>query len=1605
MTNEPASAPPDPPGPPASPSTSPPRRRRWIRRIAGTIGLLLAFVVLMVLVFTLVPAPREHLLRTALARVGSDLPGRLVISQTEWPALGRISVAGLVWTEAGDTLAAADSIQVAVSLGALARRDAIVERLMMRGLTLDVPAIQGRFETPRIRDIPDEVRNAPEVPFFRSGSIAGLPSVAVRGIDLDVRRVRASESMVVTDARAIGHVTALAGVAASATLGPLRLRLPAEDAAIEDVRLDIDIATGTISGSGHGFVTSTWPFRFDATTNTSGHVTLLLYEDGGEPPPAGFGVRLDGTLGVADDRLETASFTTTIVTPAPDRMARDPRIALPPALGDVGSVAISITTEIDLRNGLRADATGRFTPNAWLEAGDFVVSRRPNGDLDASLDVTLDQLHLALSHRAVAGADPVSTLDARVRGLGFLDALLSSDVLSGKERPDSIDVATHLSVTGPPTDPEVSLRTRLAGRHAGVVLDSAAVRVDRRRGADWWSLALVADAMGLRADVLADVAPPAALMASVSGSGSGTGTGAPGSRTNALDANTSSPASAAPPTRSPPSGDLATDAGAWRVKLAPVRILDLEVRGRHRIPIPDRRRGLPPDPNLTALPDPLTIDARGVELVGDLGDVTLTTSLTAARGGETTLEMRWPAPPSRVTPPWPADRAMDDPVWAAWQSPPTPGIRVTARLDSLTPDATFDVTGTAILPGPRTWASRLPENAAVLDLGEVRARFDAHGSASDLVARIDLSETAWIDTLFADLRRQDDRAVLDTLGLVVDDVALGARGSVVGEIVDATARLDLGGLSLVRRLAPGLPDSLHVTARSDVAVSGPSSAARVVASTRGSVLAGPLRAPALTSDVTIEGGRLRTALVVTDTVTSIGDVTVDRFRAAYAPTPGATSPTSGRLRVDASGPGVSVTHQAHIDAADTITIDADTLVVVVGERDLRARRPFAIRVSPEAGILEVDSLSLEGSMGTIRANGRSAPDSTTLTARVDVRVPDRPEWIDVPDGLWPGGLTITLDALADGLLALRASLTGLAIGRATPLALSADLRNERGAFTAALTVSDESTSTELAGLDASIPASFTRFPAAFRAVPESLSIAARWSDFPLPITGDPERLRAGYLSGASTGVIPTATGTLQTMDLGDTPELRFDTTIRFPERTELAPYTFVASARVLGRRGGQTIPLRTSVESKLTRGDATVFDLTTRVQHRLVLDDARGPRPVIADSDSILVHVVSSGIRLSELDAFLPDAYALDGAFTFDLDVNGTFARPTFDGHFDTKALSVRLPDGTYATVVGSARLTGTGMAPRLVGSLEVSNAVINIPAEQRTLLPKDGTAMLWDEQAFRLAFHKGPVATAGFGNVGPEPRRLPSPTRSPLELLPKDTVVDVGVRFPGRFWLRGRGLDVELAGALQLALQEGVPTVVGELGPTGGVLVVLGRTFQVQEGRVVFYGQDEFDPTLDLSMTSTLDDVVVTVHMGGTVLEPSLELSSVPEMEEGDIMSLLLFGKRIDDLDTGQTALLESRALDLAQTFAAAQVERAITRELGVDLVRVRQSEDSGSASLVIGKYLSPKALLKYEQEILEGQGASLTLEYQLARRLKLATFLSRYFTSGAEVQWSVDY
>ena len=60
---------------------------------------------------------------------------------------------------------------------------------------------------------------------------------------------------------------------------------------------------------------------------------------------------------------------------------------------------------------------------------------------------------------------------------------------------------------------------------------------------------------------------------------------------------------------------------------------------------------------------------------------------------------------------------------------------------------------------------------------------------------------------------------------------------------------------------------------------------------------------------------------------------------------------------------------------------------------------------------------------------------------------------------------------------------------------------------------------------------------------------------------------------------------------------------------------------------------------------------------------------------------------------------------------------------------------------------------------------------------------------------------------------------------------------------------------------------------------------------------------------------------------------------------------------------------------------------------------------SLLIGKYLSPRVLLKYEQGLDQWSTFFINLEYFLNRNFKIETLLSQEGQSGLQVNWGREY
>ena len=94
-----------------------------------------------------------------------------------------------------------------------------------------------------------------------------------------------------------------------------------------------------------------------------------------------------------------------------------------------------------------------------------------------------------------------------------------------------------------------------------------------------------------------------------------------------------------------------------------------------------------------------------------------------------------------------------------------------------------------------------------------------------------------------------------------------------------------------------------------------------------------------------------------------------------------------------------------------------------------------------------------------------------------------------------------------------------------------------------------------------------------------------------------------------------------------------------------------------------------------------------------------------------------------------------------------------------------------------------------------------------------------------------------------------------------------------------------------------------------------------------------------------------------------------------------------------------------MAARYATAQLQARLSGQLGVDLLTIQSSSSNGGSALLIGKYLSRRALLTYEQTLAEKAAFLVSLEYFLSHHLKLGTFVGHHDQSGVELQWEKDY
>ena len=381
-------------------------------------------------------------------------------------------------------------------------------------------------------------------------------------------------------------------------------------------------------------------------------------------------------------------------------------------------------------------------------------------------------------------------------------------------------------------------------------------------------------------------------------------------------------------------------------------------------------------------------------------------------------------------------------------------------------------------------------------------------------------------------------------------------------------------------------------------------------------------------------------------------------------------------------------------------------------------------------------------------------------------------------------------------------------------------------------------------------------------------------------------------------------------------------------------------------------------------------------------------------------------------------ATRFDGRLSASLRGSGSLAAPKLDGRLAGEGFSLALPeqgldlrDGRFQaelaqdTLVlkslslrgGDGSLTGQGRLglregqPDLQLALKADKLRLLSRPDRLLLLSGDGTVSLL---ARKLQLRARLKADRGLVELAREDAPSPSEDvvvlgredRAPARGLPYAVDMDLDLDLGERFYLKGRGLDAQLGGAVRLTGRQGLP-----LRANGGIRVVkgsyaaYGQRLDIERGQLNFQGPLD-NPGLNIVAMRKNQEVAAGVAITGSAQAPVVKLVSEPTVPDSEKLSWLVLGHGMADSGSREFDALQLAAGALLGAGESVTLQQRIAHAAGLEEVSLKGAGTLESSVLTLGKRLSSRAYLSYEQGLM-GTEALVKINYTLSRRLSVRT------------------
>ncbi len=271
----------------------------------------------------------------------------------------------------------------------------------------------------------------------------------------------------------------------------------------------------------------------------------------------------------------------------------------------------------------------------------------------------------------------------------------------------------------------------------------------------------------------------------------------------------------------------------------------------------------------------------------------------------------------------------------------------------------------------------------------------------------------------------------------------------------------------------------------------------------------------------------------------------------------------------------------------------------------------------------------------------------------------------------------------------------------------------------------------------------------------------------------------------------------------------------------------------------------------------------------------------------------------------------------------------------------------------GTADLSSSGNKVQIESTLKADQGLIELPEDNELTISDDVTV------------------TGKYDDT--EKKGMPYVTSFNLDL-------DLGEHF----YLKGKGLDAQLGGTLNLTSKNGaLPTSRGSIRVIKGAYTAYGNRLVVERGILTFQGPLD-NPGLNILAMRKNQTVEAGVAVTGTAQSPRVKLVSNPNVPDSEKLSWLVLGYGLENSSGKDFNALNMAAGTLLAAGESITLQQKIAHATGFEDVSLRGSGELQGAVLSLGKRISSRAYINYEQG-LTSASSLIKINYTLTKRLSV--------------------